>query len=130
MVRTFKSAVDWWYYLLIVVVVATVLIAAYITPDPDEQMAALVVGLLGASLPVWLLYSTFYVIDSRELRIQSGPFRWTIALEDISSVKPSRSTLSGPALSLNRLRIDYGAGKWVLVSPEQPDEFISALGRE
>ena len=37
--------------------------------------------------------------------------------------------LSGPALSLDRLRIDYGRGRSLLVSPKERERFVSELSK-
>jgi hypothetical protein len=39
----------------------------------------------------------------------------------------SRSPFSSPALSLDRLQIDYGAGKSILISPADKEGFIEAI---
>jgi hypothetical protein len=59
--------------------------------------------------------------------VRSGPFRWTIALDDIHAVTPSRDLRSGPALSLDRLRIEYGPGREILISPRDQSGFLHDL---
>ena len=127
----FKSAVDWWYYL--VVVLAAAIAFSAVVPAVLGGELSFVLGaatiLLTLLLPVWLLVSTRYEIDAKTLLIRSGPFSWRIALSEVQSVKPSRSLLSSPALSLNRLEIQYGGGRRILVSPEDHDAFIDAISR-
>ena len=79
------------------------------------------------ALPLWLILDTNYTLTADELRIRSGPFRWRIALADVREVSPSRSWMSSPALSLDRLRIGYGIGRSILVSPREKQRFIDAL---
>ena len=86
-------------------------------------------AIVALGLPVWLLLSTYYLVDAGNLMIRSGPFRWSISISEIKSVEPSRSLLSSPALSLNRLEIQYGRGKTVLVSPKDVEGFRNAIGR-
>lgn len=85
-------------------------------------------SLVGGIFPIWLIVSLRYLIDEKMLKIICGPFRWSIELSSIKSVEPSSDMASGPALSLDRLLIVYGAGKVVLVSPLDKEGFISALG--
>lgn len=73
-----------------------------------------------------LLRSTYYLIDGNTLVIRSSFLRWRVPIGDIRAVTPTRSALSSPALSLDRLRIDY-ASKAILVSPDDPRRFIEAL---
>lgn len=74
----------------------------------------------------WMFRSTYYVIEGDTLLIRSGIVSWRVPIRDIRSVRPTRSAISSPALSLDRLRIDYGR-KWILVSPEDRNRFIAAL---
>ena len=83
--------------------------------------------LLGVGLPLWIFVGTHYTFVRDELIVRSGPFRWRIPLRDIKSVTPTRDMLSSPALSLDRLRIDYGKGRAVLVSPVDKDAFLQAI---
>ncbi len=39
----------------------------------------------------WLLQSTYYVVGETDLVIRSGPFRWTVPLDGIDEITPSRS---------------------------------------
>lgn len=63
------------------------------------------------------------------LYIRSGPFRWTISISEIISITPTRNPLSGPELSLDRLRIDYDPGTRVMVSPPDRSEFLRQVER-
>ena len=127
----FKSAVDWWYYVIIIAAAAIVLMA--VVPAVRSGELSIIFGaatiVLSLGLPVWLLFSTNYRIDATSLRIRSGPFSWTIALDQIQSMAAKRSALSSPALSLNRLEIQYGPGKRILVSPANHDAFIDAVNQ-
>ena len=70
--------------------------------------------------------STYYVIEGDTLLIRSGIFRWRVPIRSIRSITPTRSALSSPAMSLDRLRIDYEQ-KAIMVSPEEKRRFIEAL---
>ncbi|QQO05935.1 PH domain-containing protein [Luteimonas sp. MC1750] len=86
-------------------------------------MAAFIV-VIGVGLPIWLLLSTRYTLEPRQLRVQSGPFKWHIKVADITSITPSSNALSSPALSLDRLRIDYGSGRSLMISPRNKERFL------
>jgi hypothetical protein len=90
---------------------------------------AVVIIATGVGLPLWLLASTSYRIEGAILIISCGPFRWNIPLSEIHRISSSRSVTSGPALSLSRLRIEYGRGQVVLVSPRDPEAFLQAVGK-
>ncbi len=73
-----------------------------------------------------ILRSTYYLIDAGTLIIRSSIFSWRVPIADIRSITPTRSALSSPALSLDRLRIDYGR-KAIMVSPVDRHRFIESL---
>jgi hypothetical protein len=128
----FRSKLDAWLAAVVVVpaVVALGIAATLLVSDmPARWPIALLLGALGGVLPLWVIGATRYTVGDGELRIVSGPFRWRVALRDIRTVRPTRNPLSSPALSLDRLRIEYGASKWIMVSPRDQDAFVRALRR-
>jgi hypothetical protein len=49
------------------------------------------------------------------------------AVLDITAITPTSNPLSSPALSLDRLRIDYGKGRSVMISPRDKQGFLGAM---
>lgn len=129
----FSSRIDSW---LIPVMVLSVggLVAALIavliqeTPWPIRALVATVTVFVTVLL-FSIFKATYYIVSDDTLRIVSGPFRWTIALADIRDITPSRNPLSSPALSLDRLKISLGKRKFMLVSPDDKEGFIRAIGQ-
>lgn len=126
----FNSAVDWWYYGVIGFVVI-VLAGTWTTLPSSTDIWSILIfftsAVVALGLPGWMFFSTYYLIDGSELTIRSGPFKWIVDISTIQSVTPTRSPLSSPALSLNRLEIKYASDRVVLVSPASPEKFIEAL---
>jgi len=80
------------------------------------------------TFPTWLLFSTYYRIDAAILRIHAGPLSWSVPLNQIREITPSRSLTSAPALSLNRIKIEYGYYQHAIwVSPKYKTAFLEAL---
>lgn len=126
----FRSKIDVWLAVVLAIAALACLSGAVqvLFSDARSILAnALVLVLLGAVLPLWILLGTRYTLDDSELRIVSGPFRWRIPFHEIRSIKPTRNPLSSPALSLDRLRIEYGRGKWIMVSPRDKVRFLREL---
>lgn len=48
-------------------------------------------------------------------------------LEDIERVSRTSNPLSSPALSLKRLRIEYGGGRSEMMSPDDEEAFLREL---
>ena len=83
--------------------------------------------LVGIGLPLWALQSTTYTLTTGFLVVRSGPFHWGVPLRQISKVTPTRNPLSSPALSLDRLRIEYSDTKVIMISPEDRRRFLADL---
>lgn len=126
----FRSKIDSLLAILLVASAAAALFAAYSTVSRTTGIGLLGPALLagmGAGLPLWLLFSTTYSISSGVLLVRSGPFSWNIPLSEITRIVPTRSALSSPALSLDRLRVEYGSRNAVLVSPLDQATFMRAI---
>jgi hypothetical protein len=62
--------------------------------------------------------------------VRSGQLRWRVPLAAIQAVHPTRSPLSAPALSLDRLRVEYrvnGRQKQIVISPADRAGFYDSL---
>ena len=128
----FRSAIDTWFYLLTLVLPGAIFVSVVLSIGVVNTAAIGVIGVVAIftlGLPVWLLLSTYYLVEAGTLKVRSGPFSWVIPLNEIKSVKPSRSVLSSPALSLHRLEIHYGQGQTILVSPKDMKGFQGAIGQ-
>jgi hypothetical protein len=133
----FPSKVDTWLACVIgVSVVVSAAVAIYLLVGffllglSAERGVVLLSGtallLLGVILPVWMMLTTRYTFDDGTLIIASGPFKWRVPLSEVRSVRPTRDLGSSPALSLDRLRIEYGT-RWIMVSPRDRTGFLAAL---
>lgn len=128
----FSSRIDAWLAALLLGSAALVLAALagrWPAAAPGQQAVLMAMLAVGAGLPLWILATTGYRIDASTLTIRSGPFRWRVAVQDIRLIEPSRSWLSAPALSLDRLCIHHGRTGRMLVSPKDRDAFVQALQR-
>lgn len=126
----YRSKVDAW---LIAVLGSAVAVSIYTAitvlsdPTPTNWAVALFTAAVGAGLPVWLLFSTRYTLDKGQLTVQSGPFKWRIPVAEIRNITPTSNPLASPALSLRRLRIDYGRGKSLMISPSNKEQFLQDI---
>ena len=98
--------------------------------DPIETTVVILVCILAIMLFAWVVFSTAYKVDRGILKITSGPFRWKVPIDQIHSVEATRSPLSSPALSMDRIRIRYGKNRRVMVSPADRAGFLKAIGQE
>ena len=123
----YRSKIDWWIGLLGVVAILVSIVAglkALSSYSPDATLNALLVGGPGTVIPLLALLTTRYTIKEKQLFVRSGPIRWRIPIADISAITPSHDPIASPALSLNRLRIEYGRNKSLLISPRKREDFL------
>ena len=105
---TFKSAVDLWLLViaaLVVIISLGVSVRLVLQRSPAGYLRVIGVLAVGIGLPLWFLYTTQYLVEDEVLKIQSGPFKWTIPITSISQVVETSNPRSSPALSLRRLNI-------------------------
>jgi hypothetical protein len=126
MVSTYSSKIDVW---LAAVVTLGAIVAAAVAPIPGKWAIVLPILLIGVALPAWIFLATRYTLTQTDLLVRSGPFRWLVPLRAIDRVVPTRCPLSSPALSLDRLRIDYGGGRSIMISPRARETFLQDLHR-
>jgi|SRR5678815_2140404 hypothetical protein len=128
---TFRSKCDWWLLGLLLFVISAQLTAAvfvFIAGDNERWVGFLL--LFSAGFIGWLLRATYYVVDDTRLLVRSGPFWWTVPLETIQEVFPTRNPLSSPALSLDRLCVRYQRGKskgMIMISPADKEGFLKVV---
>lgn len=132
--RVFPSKRDAWLSALLGVAAAAMVVGAVIqaaAPGPlGLRLGTPALMLAAAGFIGWVFTGTAYVVTQRELVVRSGPFRWTIPLQAIESIRPTRSPLSAPALSLDRLAVKRIDRWWSLViSPEDKSGFLEEVLR-
>jgi hypothetical protein len=125
---SFNSKIDMWLLVVLLLAVAVCLLPAlqFIGAGGALRLVAIPLFLVAAFV-LWLLVSTRYLLLQKEIRIRSGPFKWVVPINEITAVTPTRNPLSSPALSLDRIRIDYGKGRSIMISPEPRQEFLRQL---
>ena len=132
-VEEFASKIDTWLFIVLVVTILVSTCAAFFSVRKGgvmSYMSAVIVILIGAALPAWVLLSTKYIISGEELVVRSGPFTWLVPITSISSVQDTRNSRSSPALSLDRLQINYSNGKSIMISPKDKERFRQIIGHK
>jgi hypothetical protein len=126
----YRSKIDEWLFM--VFAIASLLAVGACVPlllygSWVEWLLAAITVAVGIGLPWWILLTTAYTITTGFLDVRSGPFHWQVPLRQIQRVSRTRSALSSPALSLERLKIDYSDSKSIMISPEDRERFLADL---
>ena len=132
--KRFPSKIDAWLVIVFVAALAIQTGAMVSVVRAGANTGAIVVMVLATLFVLLLVGSvlrfTYYTIAGNTLKVRSGPFSWTIPIDEIHTITPTKSPISSPALSLDRLRIHWGPKRRIMVSPADRDGFVKALGME
>ena len=79
-----------------------------------------------ALLLLVLFFNIKYTLTADTLLVKNGFSTQSILLKDITNITPTSSTLSAPALSLDRVEIRYEGGS-IVISPKDKDRFYHAI---
>ena len=131
----YRSKIDWWVALLLCLPPVAA-IAVCVALALDGKTSGLPWGVASVVL-VFVVYGGLvfpmrYGLGDTHLLVRFGLCRQRIPLTDISEVHPTRSPLSSPALSLDRLRVRFGQGffKAVTISPADRNRFLDDLAQK
>ncbi len=121
--KKFRSKIDLW----LIVVFAAMPILPFYDMAADGDILTSSVLLVACVLPIVLLFPCYYLIEGDTLLVKSGILvKGKININSITAVSKSRNWLSSPALSRDRLKVEY-KGDFVLISPKDKAGFVAAL---
>lgn len=92
-----------------------------------SNLISLILGLTLISWLIWIWFGTGYRVENNTLKIQGGPLKQTLDIQEIKKITKRKSILAAAALASERLVIHHGNYKYALVSPKQECEFIKLL---
>ncbi|WP_405097096.1 PH domain-containing protein [Oceanobacillus sp. FSL H7-0719] len=87
----------------------------------------ILIGVITIGFLIWVWFGTGYRIENEVIKIQNGPFKWKVSIQDINSISKRKSILATPALSVERLVLHYGRYGEMQLSPKAKSEFIELL---
>ena len=119
----FQSKKDIW----LAVLIWGVIILMFFMMITEQNIVVYIVGILNNALILWLWFGTNYKIDDEDLIVRSGPFKSTIDIKSIKKLRATKTLLAGPALSIDRIEIQYKRYDSVIVSPKEKNKFIESL---
>lgn len=126
----YRSKIDEWLFMALAIaslIAVGVCVPLLLYGSWQEWVMAGISVALGMGLPWWITLTTTYTLTTGFLDIRSGPFHWQVPLRQISRISSTRSALSSPALSLDRIKIDYSDARSIMISPEDRERFLADL---
>jgi hypothetical protein len=128
----YSSKVDWWIAALLCVppVASVAAIVGLVAQGKAGELPLALGGIaVVAAVYIGLVFPMRYGISDTHLVVRFGMMRQRIPLANIIEIYPTHNPLSSPALSLDRLWVQYGASwtKAVMISPADRDRFLAEL---
>jgi len=127
----FKSKIDWWAHVAFATLPITTILCIVLFATIEESKIIPVTPAIFCLvfcifiIPIWT--STYYVLGDNELIVKCGFLKNKIAYDSIKNVKETKNPLASMALSLDRIEIKYGVGGYILISPQNKQEFLQQL---
>ena len=127
--KVFRSKIDWWLFLILLSIPGSQIAIGWTKFAAGSPPASFWIAV---AVPVLLVIAFFpirYVIEGGTVSVQCGLIGWeytAFPVKDVQSVRSTHNSLSSPALSLDRLRVDLGFRE-ILISPKDKAGFLRAL---
>lgn len=131
--QRFRSKIDWWvmgFVICLTGMLIQLLLTMYAKGTMAEYPEHTAVYVLTIAMIWWPVWTTQYTVANGQLNIRCMWLNRNIPMADIQGISPTSNSVSSPALSLDRLKVDYlkdGKIKSVLVSPKDKQGFTSLL---
>lgn len=126
MATVYRSKVDAWLVAVIIIVIVVPVILL-MPPDFSWKIVLIVGGMLAFML--YCIFSISYVVSDTMLIVKNGVFgNEKYDVKSICKIENTRTILSAPAASLDRIAIYFDDKVTVLViSPRHKEAFINKL---
>ncbi|PYZ96389.1 hypothetical protein CR205_11730 [Alteribacter lacisalsi] len=124
----FESKIDTLYFSVIWGTILFILISITLSLTSGEiSLFGELLGLTTIGLLIWVWFGTGYQIEKDTVKVQCGPFKWRINIDEINQISKKKSVWSAPALAADRLAIQYGRYDGILIAPKNESTFIQTL---
>jgi len=101
---------------------------AYMLPDMlDTRLTRLMISFIPALLLLWIWFKTGYTVEEDIIKIEYGPIKRTVNIKEIRSIRGTRNPFIDPALSMDKLEINYARFHTIAIAPKNKDEFVRQL---
>ena len=131
--QRFSSKKDWWV-LAFLVCLSGLLVQLLFTMQAKGNISAYPVHSATYIITIiiiwWPFFNTRYVVEQEQLIVRCMFLKWIIPLNQIQRVSTTTNSIASPALSLDRIKVEYiknGENKFILLSPKDKIAFCDAI---
>ncbi|MBU5210338.1 PH domain-containing protein [Heyndrickxia oleronia] len=114
---------------LVITLIGTMIFLLFHGLNDSDTLFEFIVIAIACVLIIWLWMNTYYEITNKGLlKVVTGPFHYTsIEIKGIKSITKTRNFISSPALSMDRIEIQYNKWHSIIISPKDKNQFINQL---
>lgn len=130
----FPTKKDIWFYLIIWGLVIFMMLFYIFGGKPVgwqlityNSIPGYIISVLILTLLLWIWFGTSYKIEREFLKLKYGPFKSKIKIDEITKIRRTKSILTAPSLSVDRLAIHYSNYAVINISPKNESEFAYML---
>ncbi len=130
----FPSKKDIWFFLMFWGIILFMIFIYFFDSDPGgfqtityTSVFGLLIHLSIIGLLLWMWFGTGYMVKDDFIKVQFGPFKSTVRIDEIQKLRRTKSPFTAPALSVDRIEILYGKYNVINLSPKNEHEFIQLL---
>ncbi len=126
---TYYSKKDFWLgALLWIPLIAAVGIVLYSFEPITSMFVSLAIMLVCLAFVAWIWVDTKYTIKNGEMKINAGPINYApVPIPKIKSIRKTKTWLSSPACSMDRIKISYNKYDSIVISPMRLKDFLESL---
>ncbi len=126
MKKVFKSKVGLALLTPLAIIMTTVVVLLMMAGAYNWTI--LIIPVLTSVFITHLFLTTDYTIDGDVLQVRCGfLMNMKVSIASITRIEETHDPASAPATSLDLLRIEYGKGKSILISPKEKQAFIDHI---
>lgn len=120
----FKSKVDYWIPLITSLVFIPTIVFSII----EQKYLVLVISTLFYSFSMISIFNIKYIICGNYLLIENKPLqskRYNLC--HLIQIQHTHDCISSPAASLDRIKLIFSKGEYIIISPQNQKEFIRQI---
>ncbi|WP_438317028.1 PH domain-containing protein [Sporosarcina sp. FA9] len=92
-----------------------------------KSIPGYIIGALIITLLLWIWFGTGYKIEGEFLKVRYGPFKSKINIKEIKVIRRTKNPFTAPALSVDRLEIQFSKFDVINISPKSESQLIHSL---
>ncbi|OMP67853.1 PH domain-containing protein [Domibacillus epiphyticus] len=133
----FPSKKSIWMSLVIWIIILTCILPSILSIEPigvimlpeilNNKVITTIILLIPAIYLLWIWFGTRYEIQQSILNVHFGPYKKIIDIGTISTIRQTKNPFIDPALSGDKIEINYNEFETINISPKDKEAFLRQI---